>query len=494
VIARLNWVQWSIRTRLLLIAMLPVAYLFCSVILYSYHSRVKEANEELIERAKIVTKTLADGIEHDVISNDIAGLTWTINGAVQSDASIYRIDVLDAQKKELVHVSSLMAPKSDAPVYEAPITRTVIMVGIANEQSENSSVPVAQASKIGYVKVTMSATSLLQKKAHRFWFELLMSLVALLVSVWLALQLSESLTHPLRSITASLKTIGGGNYDTRVAIDAGGEIGELQASINQMAAALDEAKQHLERKVAERTEELLVSRNQALKADAEKRQLIQKVNSIVEDERKNIALEIHDQLNASLIAARLEAQRILQLVSVVSMSVDSQKELQEELQNKARSIIKITLDLYASGRGLVRRLRPEVLEMLGLDGAIQDMLKYLNNDSAECHFALDADGDFTHLSSELAISAYRIIQEAVSNIVKHATATNATISLRWNQDQSALNIVINDDGVGFDANAPVSGVGIAGMRERVYALGGDIEIESRAGMGATIRICLRTSS
>jgi two-component system sensor histidine kinase UhpB len=93
-------------------------------------------------------------------------------------------------------------------------------------------------------------------------------------------------------------------------VTTGGEVGELQASIGEMSVALDQSTQDLENKVAERTRDLLASRNEALRADADKRKLIQKVNSIIEDERKSIAVEIHDELNASLIAVRLEAQTI----------------------------------------------------------------------------------------------------------------------------------------------------------------------------------------
>jgi two-component system sensor histidine kinase UhpB len=113
---------------------------------------------------------------------------------------------------------------------------------------------------------------------------------------------------PLRSSIGALRQIRGGNYRVQLPVTTGGEIAELQASIGEMSLALDQSKQHLENKVAERTRDLVESRNEALKADADKRKLIQKVNSIVEDERKSIAIEIHDELNASLIAVRLESQ------------------------------------------------------------------------------------------------------------------------------------------------------------------------------------------
>jgi hypothetical protein len=90
------------------------------------------------------------------------------------------------------------------------------------------------------------------------------------------------------------------NYAVHVNVTTDGEIGDLQSSINEMSVSLDQAKQNLENKVLERTKDLEAFRNNALKADAEKRKLIRKTNSIVGDERESIALVIHDELNATL--------------------------------------------------------------------------------------------------------------------------------------------------------------------------------------------------
>jgi two-component system sensor histidine kinase UhpB len=80
----------------------------------------------------------------------------------------------------------------------------------------------------------------------------------------------------------------------------------------------------------------------------------------------------------------------------------------------------LTLGLYNSGRALVRRLRPEVLDMLGLDGAVEEMVRHYDSARSGCRFHLQAHGDFSHMEGSVAISAYRIVQEAMSNIVKHA--------------------------------------------------------------------------
>ena len=125
---------------------------------------------------------------------------------------------------------------------------------------------------------------------------------------------------------------------------------------------------------------------------------------------KVIAVEIHDELNASLIAVRLESERIARIAAKAEVEVNPQA--YAEIQTRAKSVVDMALALYANGRNLVRRLRPEVLEVMGLQGAIEEMLR-LYNDSRDsggavhCHFAFASKGEFTHLDPEIAISAYR---------------------------------------------------------------------------------------
>jgi two-component system sensor histidine kinase UhpB len=340
---------------------------------------------------------------------------------------------------------------------------------------------------VGAVRVTMSPSNMLAKQAGRFRIELAMAALALVASGVLAWVLARSLTLPLKEAIGALREIRGGQYRVELPVTTGGEVGELQASIGEMSVALDRSTQDLENKVAERTRDLVESRNEALRADADKRKLIQKVNSIIEDERKSIAVEIHDELNASLIAVRLEAQSIGMLASKAAPGPEL-----DEIRAKAGAITKLALDLYANGRRLVRRLRPEVLDMLGLHGAVEEMLRHYDSGSG-CRFAFHSEGDFSRLGNELAISAYRIVQEALSNIMKHAKATAAEVTLVLDAANEVLRIEVEDNGGGFDPTRNSEGIGIIGMRERVYALHGTIAVRSAPQRGTTVAIALPLS-
>jgi two-component system sensor histidine kinase UhpB len=488
------WRSWSIGLRMAFITMLPVALLFSSFVWYSWYSHRAQVAEELAERGHILATALAETSEYNLISGNLSDLRLTINGLVQSDRSIYRIDVVDANGKAAVGVASEVAADAEPRYYEAPIKKQIVWINLFSDNgtphvsaSSDSRPPTLTTEVVGWVRVTMSPSVMLAKQAHRFRIELAMAALGLAAAGLLAFILARSLAVPLKEAIGALRQIRGGDYRVNLPVTTGGEVGELQASIGEMSVALDESKKDLENKVAERTRDLVASRNEALRANDDKRKLIQKVNNIIEEERKGIAIEIHDELNASLIAVRLEAQAI----AAQAGKAPPGPEL-EQIRNKAQSITKLALDLYASGRRLVRRLRPEVLEMLGLHGAVEEMLRHYDSGSP-IDFSFHSQGDFSKLGNELAISAYRIVQEALSNIMKHSGATSARISLVLSEADRQLHIEVADNGAGFDTMSASEGIGIIGMRERVHALGGAIVVHSEPAKGTVVAIALPLS-
>jgi len=490
--AALRWRNWDLRSRLFLIIFVPVIYMFCSVVWYSYQSRLQEGKAELLERAYVISTALAESVEYNLLTKNLPALKSTMTDVMLSDRSIARIDVLDTDKKDILHIISTEKVQQAEHSVEVPVRRQLVWVNLLKESrtAKSGVLPMTTASKeskdadmLGYVRVSMSATRMLAKHSQRFMFELAMSALALFVSAVLAVYLALSLTRPLQKSIETLREIREGDYSNTLEVTTGGEIGDLQISINAMSVSLQQAKHDLENKVQERTRDLMESRNEALKANAEKRKLIQKVHSIVEDERKSIAIEIHDELNASLIAARLEAQRIQHLATQMG-----EGGVAEEIQERAKAITRLTLDLYANGRNLVRRLRPEVLDMLGLQGAVEDMLRHYNGNVPGCQFHFDSDGDFSGLDSGLAISVYRIIQEALSNVMKHAGATQVEVALTMLDEEKCLQIEVSDNGRGFDICHSTAGIGITGMRERVVAFNGELELQSSAMSGTQLLI------
>lgn len=481
-----TWQSWGIKQRVVLVSLLPAMVLFLSMILYLYHSRLVEVEQETADRGRILASSLAASSEYGVISGNIGELRHLANGLLRVDKSIQRIQILDADKQRLVEVDSPTLKGRDAKVFEAAIRKSPINVdlfdgiGQPHITATEGSVPEAtQDTVLGYVQVAMSPAFMMAKKREQIVVGSLIASAAMAFSVILGLYLALSLTRPLSSTINALRRIRGGNYDVQLDTTAVGEIGELQSTIVEMSDDLKQFKEDLESKVVARTRDLEEARNQALKAHTENRRLIQKVHSAVEEERENISIEIHDHLNASLIVAKLSAQQIVDLTKKCPPGHP-----REEIKLRAQSIIDLTAELYQLARGIVKRLRPEIIDTLGLQGAVEEMVRNYDGLHPDCQFIFESEGGFSDLSNELAISAYRLVQEALSNVVKHAAATRARVRLERQND--GLIIEVEDNGKGFDPETVVLGVGLIGMRERAVSSGGELKISSEIKTGTTI--------
>lgn len=226
---------------------------------------------------------------------------------------------------------------------------------------------------------------------------------------------------------------------------------------------------------------LAIARDEAVKAGVERKHLIRKLNTVVEDERKSVAVEIHDVMNAMLLSVRLESQGILSLASQAAPSG-----LLAEISARAQSIATHTNELYGQCRAMVRRLRPEILDVLGLDQAIDAMVRSYNDVHPTCRFSYKSAGGMGVLDSHASIAAYRVVQEALSNVLKHAQASEASVSVKVNRATNMLEIVVADDGLGFDNTRMTAGIGVVGMRERVDGLNGQLHIRSTIDIGTEI--------
>jgi two-component system, NarL family, sensor histidine kinase UhpB len=235
-----------------------------------------------------------------------------------------------------------------------------------------------------------------------------------------------------------------------------------------MATSIAEGRLDLENKVKQRTAEI--------------RRLLDKVNNVAEEERRFLSRELHDHLNAELIVVRLEAQHILTLIE------GRQPLNRDDLHTHVTSITKLVAGLYNNARSIVRHLRPEILEALGLQSAIEEVVRSYDDTQSGCAYTFISNGDFSNIDDEIGISIYRITQEALANVSRHANAKHAYVELAVIDGK--LSLTISDDGTGFDLSVSTPGLGVIGMRERVQSLGGSIEIESSLTNGTTIFVNL----
>lgn len=190
-----------------------------------------------------------------------------------------------------------------------------------------------------------------------------------------------------------------------------------------------------------------------------------------ERERARWARELHDSVLQGMGSRRL-------LLSSALKSGDP-KRLASAVEDGLRDVVRDIDDL----RRLITELRPATLDQLGLVAALGDLVDRVRH-STGVELATDLRIDAERLDAELETVVYRLVQEALTNIAKHAAASNAELRIRG--EEGRLDVLVADDGRGFDPTREYSGFGLTGMRERVELAGGELQIESGPEAGTRV--------
>jgi signal transduction histidine kinase len=221
----------------------------------------------------------------------------------------------------------------------------------------------------------------------------------------------------------------------------------------------------------------LTERRQA-EAERARTELLARLVFAQEDERRRIAREMHDQFGEQLTALSLKIGALKQACAG-----------HRDLHDQVAALESIAQQLDRDVDHLVWELRPTALDDLGLRAALANYVKDWSN-RVSIRAGLHTSGLLDErLPSEAETTLYRIAQEALNNVAKHARAQNVDVILERRQDHVLL--IVEDDGVGFDPASMAStshGFGLLGMQERAALVGGTLEIESAAGKGTTILV------
>ncbi|MCK7594411.1 sensor histidine kinase [Pseudomarimonas salicorniae] len=195
-----------------------------------------------------------------------------------------------------------------------------------------------------------------------------------------------------------------------------------------------------------------------------------------ERERARLSRELHDQIGQSLSAAALRLSLLLQRHAI------------PDDDPQAMALSSILDDVLQQTRSLSLQLRPPQLDDFGLASALRSLLQRLFADTG-IHYDIEIEGSRDMPANRVSVAAYRIIQECLTNVLRHARAAALRVELR--ADSIGLVLTVVDDGAGFDAERVDSErLGLRGMRERAEALGGQLVVHSRAGIGTRVRAFL----
>lgn len=201
----------------------------------------------------------------------------------------------------------------------------------------------------------------------------------------------------------------------------------------------------------------------------ENRQITHLIQKHIEDERRSLARELHDELGQYVTAIKTFAVAI----------ANKTKEKAPEVEASAQTIVAAANHIYDGMHNIIRQLRPGSLDNLGLVETLKDAINNVQKQQPNLNITLEFSGNLDGLGESLNINIYRIVQESINNAIKHAEAKNIEVKLAITKT-GALQLTIKDDGKGMDVNAvdQTNHFGLLGMRERVQGFKGSFNVDS----------------
>lgn len=304
-------------------------------------------------------------------------------------------------------------------------------------------------------------------ESHHYVIDTGFIVVATLIGLVINVFLLRASFRPLFSLLATMRAVSSGKTTERATdIDADSEIGELAQTFNAMLDSLEAAR---------REQSIVILQAQ-------------------EEERRHLALELHDESGQNLTALLVHIavlQQKLQSLPDAALIGETRQRFEREFEY-LNTVTQQTLDAI---RVLAQQLRPSVLDDLGLSASF----RWLAEDVRQrLHLTVTLHMDDieqalrTHPRRAMYETAlFRIAQESLTNIARHAQAQHVSISLK--QEHDRLRLRIHDDGHGFDPATQKQGLGLLGIRERAALLNGTVQVESQQGQGTTIQALLPLS-
>jgi signal transduction histidine kinase len=287
-----------------------------------------------------------------------------------------------------------------------------------------------------------------------------------ILGVLVARTLSRSVVRPIRLLSQQAATVRAGDLSKPITVSGDFEIETL-------ARTLDEARSKLNATLAElqafneRLEEQVKARTAVIvQQDEQRRTLVRRMLAATEDERRRLARELHDE--------------IAQLLTVIQLSLHRLDVDAPELERASELLVRTQQEIHR----IIHDLRPSLLDDLGLPAAMKSYAQeHLVSQGLQVSLEIEEGLPST---PEVETVIFRIYQELVTNVLRHAKAEQVTIALESRDGKLVLDV--EDDGGGFDPVARAGGAGMTGMRERAALVNGTIVFESEPGEGTHVRV------
>ena len=463
-----SWLM-GVPLRIKIIGMVTgIIILFAATSLYIIYGTLIDNMEELMEKeGRSIALELAYQAPDYLLINDLYGLTRTIQNTVRNRPDLRYAVVSDRNGRIVAHTFGASFPYDLLDLYqrgEIPSTEITMRQLASNEGVIwETGAPIMQGEE-GRVRVGVRENAFrmqIKQFINSFsWNFIWVVFIGLLLSVYL----TWLITRPIKSLLLATRAVNSGDYTVSLPRYASDEVGSLTSAFNEMVSQLA-----LAEKAREEKEKI-------------RRDFLQWVIVGQEGERKRISRELHDQTGQALAS-------IMVGLKMLEKSADNQ-----DIRNQINDLKKAITDEMATIHHLAVNLRPSVLDDMGLVPALEMFIDDVRK-RHQIKVGLTMIGFANRRTgSSTETCVYRIVQEAVLNVIRHARAGEIKVLLEWRPDQ--IRGVVEDDGRGFDPETITitDRLGLYGMTERAELLGGSLRIESEPGQGTMVAFSLPIGS
>lgn len=491
--------KFGLRTKLTLLieSLIVVLVVLTGVISTLREKRTLEV--ELYKRGLALASDLAKFTTRPLLRQDLPTLRRFVNHTMEQDYVRY-VMILDPQGKVVMHsnlaeVGKTLASNLYVLDQKAQLPRRQFArLPEQNELHCDLSVPVIVAdTRLGTVRLGYSYLAVEKEidEARRQIVSL--GFLIILVGGGVAYLLATFITSPIKRLISATEAMAGGNLSPSLSISRTDEIGTLVTSFNKMAEELEKHRRHLQNLVQARTVELETA-NDHLKLEIDERERTQNelrqsrqrlrelalhIQSVKEEEAKRIAREIHDELGQALTALKMDQYWLASRLS------GDQTLLRDKIK-KMNTLIDTTI---RSVRRISSELRPGILDDFGLSAAMEWQAKeFTDRSGIRCDFLSEPESIV--LDPDRSVAIFRIFQETLTNVVRHANAT--VVDVRLEESDQKVSLMVGDNGKGILENQvhDSRSFGLIGMNERVNDLGGEMRIHGLPDKGTTVTVSI----
>jgi two-component system sensor histidine kinase UhpB len=431
------WARLSLRTRLLL----PLGLMFVAALLAGGVSLQIFATAQLMEEFEPATRSasaVAAGLNGALraSSNPQATLDAFVQSLGASEAIRFRRLGTDLD----VHPPEVQTPLGTVPDWFVRL--------IATPEFKAAFPVMIEGKQLGDIIFAPDMSADIYEKWIGFLAIVCSGIALMLLTGAIAHFTARSVLRPLQNLGDGLTRMRTGDYEQQIPSAGPPEIRKSAQEANELARTLNRLSQ-------------------------DNRSLLRRIVSLQDDERQDMARELHDELGPLLFGIRANTVALLESIPYG----------QAELKSAAEGILQSVETLQQANRRILDRLRPLYIQELGLERSIQTLLQNVKAQAADLKVTSQIDATLNDVDGLLSQTVYRVIQEAVTNVLRHARANAMHVAAEIS-DREVI-VEVSDDGIGFPAD-PMFGRGLTGMLERVRALSGTLELLREEG-----RTCVR---